>query len=324
MSTIAPIVAPDASGQRGFYNKYPYTDFHELNLDWLLSNYQAIVDKTNMIIGWVNTHQIEYEEAMVRLRAVEVEIETFEASVNAEFAQLTAQIEADFAHQKAELAAALEATKAQIDAEMEKLTNEVNAAIDAFEYRFTVLRNQILLEIDNLKAEVRKQVADLYKVMEDNNAYVFDYVENRLNEFIDSFPEIITVYVYNPYRGEVTDIQQAILDIYGIACIWGLTAEQYDSLDLTASEYDALEFTCQQYDTMGYKLLYKEPAHYMISPFTGEYVPLQNVIYSLAALHMGGLTATEYDALDDTAEYFDSLDLTAFQYDWLSGEIFNH
>ena len=123
MSTIAPIVAPDASGQRGFYNKYPYTDFHELNLDWLLSNYQAIVDKTNMIIGWVNTHQIEYEEAMVRLVAVENEIETFEASVNAEFARLTAQIEADFAQQKAELAAALAATKAQIDAEMEKLTN---------------------------------------------------------------------------------------------------------------------------------------------------------------------------------------------------------
>ena len=42
--SITPINAPDATGQRGFYNKYPYTDFHELNLDWLLANYQAIID----------------------------------------------------------------------------------------------------------------------------------------------------------------------------------------------------------------------------------------------------------------------------------------
>lgn len=318
---ITPISAPDASGQRGFYNKYPYTDFHELNLDWLLSNYQAIIDKTNQIIEWSNNHQIEYEEAIIRLTAVENEINSFEAEVRAAFARQKAEIDADFAQQKADLQAALEATKAEIDAEMEKLTNEVNTAIASFEVRFITLKNQILNELDNLKAEVRQQVADLYKEMEDNNEYVFNYVENRLNQFIDDFPKVVTVYVYNPYRGEVTDIQQAILDIYGVACIWGLTAQQYDSLDLTATEYDALELTAVQYDTMGYKLLYKDPAHYMINPFNGEYVPLQVVISSLAALHMGGLTASEYDALEDTAAYLDSLDLTAFQYDWLSGQI---
>ena len=29
----------------GITNKYPYTDFHEMNLDWILTNYQAIIDK---------------------------------------------------------------------------------------------------------------------------------------------------------------------------------------------------------------------------------------------------------------------------------------
>ena len=35
-----------------------------------------------------------------------------------------------------------------------------------------------------------------------------------VKQFIDDLPEILTVMVYNPYRGEVTDIQTAINDIY--------------------------------------------------------------------------------------------------------------
>lgn len=321
MATITPINAPDTSGQRGFYNKYPYTDFHELNLDWLLTNYQAIIDKTNNIISWVNNHQIEYEEAIARLTAVEGEIANFEAEVEAAFAQLKADIEADFERQKQELQAALEATQRQIEQEMQILTNEVNAAIASFENQFLVLKSQILAEVEQLKADVRREIESFYNALQANNDYVFTYVENRLNDFINSLPEILTVLVYNPYRGEVTDIQQAIFDIYTVACLWGLTAQQYDSLGLTAAEYDAYELTAVEYDTLGYKLLYKDPAHYMISPFTGETVPLQEVIYDLAQLHMGGLTAEEYDLKELTAEYYDSLELTAFNYDWFGDEL---
>ena len=58
----------------GITNKYPYTDFHEMNLDWLLTTYQSIVDKLNETIDWANNHQTEYEEAIARLTAVENEM----------------------------------------------------------------------------------------------------------------------------------------------------------------------------------------------------------------------------------------------------------
>lgn len=58
-------------------------------------------------------------------------------------------------------------------------------------------------------------------------------------------------------------------------------------------------------------------AYYMDSPFTGETVPMQQVIYELASLHMtDALTATEYDAADLTATAYEALDLTAYAYDW--------
>ena len=34
----------------GIRHAYPYTDFHEMNLDWLLTTYQSIVDKNVIVI----------------------------------------------------------------------------------------------------------------------------------------------------------------------------------------------------------------------------------------------------------------------------------
>ena len=311
---ITPITVQGTSGPVGFFNKYPYTDFHELNLDWLLTNYQAIIDKINQTIEWANNHQIEYEEAIERLTAVENEIYTFEAQITAAFNQLETDL-------KAEMEKALSDTIAEVDATIEQLRQDVAFAIASFENRFLELETQIKNELAEVKAQVARAIIELQNILQANNQFIFEYVENRLQRFIDDLPEILTVQVYNPYRGEVTDIQVAINDLYSIACIWGLTAEQYDSLGLTAAEYDALELTAAEYDTLGYKLLYKDPNYNMLSPFTGEYVHVQDVIMDLAHLHMGGVTASYYDGLELTAAEYDEKELTAFQYDWFADEL---
>lgn len=314
MATITPISVQGSSGQAGFFNKYPYTDFHELNLDWILTNYQSIIDKINQTIEWANNHQIEYEEAIERLTAVENEIYTFEAQITAAFNQLETDL-------KAEMEKALSDTIAEVDATIAQLRQDVAFAIASFENRFLELETQIKNELADVKAQVARAIIELQNILQANNQFIFEYVENRLQRFIDDLPEILTVMVYNPYRGETTDIQTAINDLYSIACIWGLTASQYDSLGLTAAEYDALELTAQEYDTLGYKLLYKDPNYNMLSPFTGEYVHVQDVIMDLAHLHMGGVTAAYYDGLELTAAEYDEKELTAFQYDWFADEL---
>ena len=225
--SISPITVQSTQGQTGFFNAYPYTDFHELNLDFLLATYNSIVDKANEIIEWANNHQIEYEEAIARLTAVENEINTFEAQITAAFNQLEADL-------TAELETALSDTIAEVDATIAQLRKDVAAAIAGFENRFLELETQIKQELAETKAEVARAIIELQSILQANNEYIMQYVENRLQKFIDDLPEILTVQVYNPYRGEVTDIQTAINDIYSVACIWGLTAEQYDSLGLTA------------------------------------------------------------------------------------------
>ena len=301
----------------GIRHAYPYTDFHEMNLDWLLTTYQSIVDKLNETIEWANNHQGEYEEALARLEAVENEIYTFEQQIRAEFAALQANLEADFAQQQAALEQALADTQAQVDAAIIQMQNEVTQQLADFVEEFYQLKAEVQAEVNRLLGIINTAIDNLNATLAANNQYIFDYVETRLDEFIAMIPDYEHIYVYNPYRGEVTLLQQAINDLYSVAAIWGLTAYQYDSLELTANEYDSMGLSALEYDTLGYKLLYKDPDNYMINPFTGTYDPIKTVIEYLAGLHKAETyTATEYDALELDADTYDAFECTAYNYDW--------
>lgn len=46
----------------GFFNKYPYTDFHELNLDWMLEHFKEFVESIDSLEEWKTEHEIEYQQ----------------------------------------------------------------------------------------------------------------------------------------------------------------------------------------------------------------------------------------------------------------------
>lgn len=294
----------------GITNKYPYTDFHEMNLDWILTNYQAIIDKTNQIIEWANNHQIEYDEAIRRLQTVENEIYTFEQQITDAFNRLEQQITSD-------VELALTEIRTEVSDAIRQMQQEVTRQLADFVEEFQRLKSEVQAEINRLLAIVNRAIADLQNQLEANNEFVFAYVEDRLEEFREMIPDYENIYVYNPYRGEVTHLQQAINDLYSVASIWGLTAAQYDSLGLTADAYDNLGLSAIEYDTLGYKLLFKDPDLYMFNPFTGNVDPLKSVIMSLVGLHRDdALTAEEYDLLDLDADSYDAYEITAYDYDF--------
>lgn len=46
----------------GFNHKYPYTDFQELNLDWILKTVKDLFNRVDNLTSWKNTHEVEYEQ----------------------------------------------------------------------------------------------------------------------------------------------------------------------------------------------------------------------------------------------------------------------
>ena len=145
-----------------FLNKYPYTDFHELNLDWLLKNYQAIIDEINEINTWVTQHQIEYEEAIARLQHVEGEIDTFEAQVNAAFEQLRQE-------QQQQLDDALASINLEVDEKLQQLEADVQTAI-----------NDIYAKYDQLQVEIMNEL-QAFRTQINNVVRSFDHVQVMLN-----------------------------------------------------------------------------------------------------------------------------------------------
>ena len=45
-----------------FTHKYPRTDFHELNLDYILEHFPEILEDLEHIGSWIETHETEYNE----------------------------------------------------------------------------------------------------------------------------------------------------------------------------------------------------------------------------------------------------------------------
>lgn len=45
-----------------FYNRYNYTDFHELNMDWLISSVKELLIAVDSLDSWKAEHEKEYLE----------------------------------------------------------------------------------------------------------------------------------------------------------------------------------------------------------------------------------------------------------------------
>lgn len=45
-----------------FWNCFPYTDFHELNADWIIKHFKEFLTWMNQINSWIEQHETEYEE----------------------------------------------------------------------------------------------------------------------------------------------------------------------------------------------------------------------------------------------------------------------
>ena len=282
--------------------EFPHTRTYDSDLGWLIKEVTRIADQYNSFIEYMNTHKVEYQELKARVTALETEISTFEDQINQRFYTLDQELRTDIDNKIAQVVIQVNLKLQEVDTALRDLENKFN----------------------QFKTETRNIVIQYYSLGK-------AYTDFKIEELINSLPELTTVYVFNPIKGHVTTLQEAVNDLYDLGRPEALTAREYDDLELTASEYDALEITALDYDLYGRKVfedlgILKNKWNYMFSPFTGDYVTLQTVISELASLHtdgpLGAITASEYDALELTAEDYDDLLISAHDYDWLAKSIF--
>lgn len=273
--------------------EFPHTRTYDSDLGWLIKEVQKIGEEYASLVSYMNSHEVEYKSLLSRVEHLETEITTFETQINNRFNRLETEL------------------KNEIYTQIQRAISDLQAQLG------TIYR-----DLESLRSEIKRNFLELKGYSNSLYTLSLDYTDLKIEELINSIPDLTNVNVFNPVRGEITTIQVAIDDLYDIGRPDALTAQEYDDLQLTALEFDSLNMTAIEYDLYSKKLLeeagiYKNPANYMYSPFTGEYVTLQTVILELSYLHQSDtLTAEEYDLKDLAAEDYDLLELTAYDYDW--------
>ena len=227
--------------------------------------------------------------------------------------------------------------------EINKKLNEIINAINDFSYE--EIEKMITNAIQDLKNYVDNKDKEIYNYVDEKDLkvineltilinqkiqYLKDYIDNNLdlidtkidqkfNELEEEIKNITidNIYIYNPTTGKYDNIQNVVYDLYKYLRYHGITASEFDTLNLTAEDYDDKEITARNFDLYSKDLLLTNFNHFMFSPFTGEITKISDVVNTLANLHKEApISAEDFDLLELSAKDFDDKLISAKNFDF--------
>lgn len=278
-------------------SEFPNTNFYNSDLRELIAMYKKLVAEYDTIKAEIDEVTKKIEEFTQYVD------EIIDEKINLKLKALTSRV------------TMLEIEMKQVEEELDN----VNLRVDE------IVKDIINLgiRIDQVRVELKTDIAEVYIELGKYKESIDDIIQIEINKLIAYIDEHVTkldrLDVVNPITREYENIQNVLDDIIdALLSGFGLTAKEYDDLELTALQYDKLVITAIQYSVRGYLLFYRELIVRMRSPFTGAIDSYENIIYSLADLHKNCFTANEYDEKALTAQVYDDKLITAYTYDWNS------
>lgn len=194
----------------GIINKYPYTDMHEMNLDWILDTVK----------------KLDADLAGIEERATEAAIAGAKAYVDEELVSVIERFN-ELQRQVDILNNNFNTTVSQLQTQYRNFINQVNAQITIMSGRIDAIRAEINADIIGVNART-----DL--AIEQNNQYIFEQIEERISDQIR---------VRNYFTGERMTIQQMFDYLAELHVTDGITYAELATRSKTYAEIAALNIT---------------------------------------------------------------------------------
>lgn len=293
----------------GFWNKYPYTDFHELNLDYVLARMKELEDHIATLDDYIDAEiKRNLQDYINQLNQLVSEVHSLESRVDATLQSYDERLNQEIANINQQFVYLTNNLNQYLASEIARIDNEI--AADRAEMRNEFLR------IDRQLREALAMIDGRFEAFKREINYL-------LQDFLDKLPE--SFYVVSPFTGQLITVQEAVNELYENGTRFrAITAGEFDSLGLTAQEFDDLELTAWEFDMYGLDYLpVRDPKHHMYSPFTGVWSTLQTVINEIIDFsdRAHSITAGDFDAAELTAGEFDALDMYAYTFDFNAADI---
>lgn len=310
----------------------PYTNLHNLNLDWIIKKVKEIEQR----IEEIEDYGDDITELRTEVANLKTSLQALKTSVNNSVTALNARC------------TDLEDDQDKIKLSIQQLY--INVAEDIAE---------IESQFDTINAALRT----LRTYNDSSNTIILnqskEYTLEKVRELLDYFSDPQSIYVTNPWNNQIVTIQQMIDYLYDLLHFAGMTAQEFDDLGLTAAEFDSIGLTAEEFDNYGRWAIFFRKAyvtnpelmqilenyarasdildmatmtdleHYatlndikVVNPVTGLLGNVQDALLSLAGLHQFGLSCTQFDSMELTASEFDALNITAFEFDFVGMSFF--
>lgn len=189
----------------GAFEHFPYTNFQDLNLDWILKQLKALEDDVKEVVELSKTwtEQVDY----LNERMAKIEEENFKlANLYNTFVQ---EVESRFNELERQQIENFEVLKNQIENEFYRLQLEINETLSLFNDRINYLDNKLDETLNNLPSLI--------------------VMTSPFTGEDDSLENIIYDIVNGQKTNSLTAIEYDNLE---------LTASAYDNYELTAYDYD--------------------------------------------------------------------------------------
>ena len=287
------------------FDLYPYTNIHELNLDWILTEIKNFREELEQIEDYgdrITQLEVETDNLERDLTALSNNLESFKRSAESTHENLQRQIRDNNNSIISLKSYVLNFENTNKD-EHKDLDRRINNLVQNY-----AIILQDLARIRVLIADGDERTLILAK----------DYADLLLEEFKREFPKLYDLYVFSPITGQIVTVQVALNELYEAYRFYAITAQEFDELGWTAEELDRMHLTALELDTNSKALLQRfERQEYVIrNPWFGDFVDYKDVLYKLVGYHIPTLNCYQRDIRELTAEELDDRDYTAYYLDW--------
>lgn len=287
------------------WNLYPYTNIHELNLDWILDEIKKFREELEQIEDYgdrITQLEVETDNLERDLTALSNNLESFKRSAESTHENLQRQIR-----------------------DNNKSITSLKSYVLDFEYRNKDEHKEFDRRINNLVQNYAIILQDLARIRVliadgDERTLILakEYADLLLEEFKREFPKLYDLYVFSPITGQIVTVQVALNELYEAYRFYAITAKDFDELGWTAEELDRKHLTALELDTNSKSLLQRfEREEYVIrNPWFGDFVDFKDVLYKLVGFHIPTLNCYQRDLRELTAQELDDREYNAYYLDW--------
>ena len=192
-----------------FQHNYPYSNFHDLNLDWILQKIQEYEERLDGIVDEAVAQANAYTDKQI-------------AQFRNDFNDLVAQVEQEVADMLSTVDNAIDRLTQEQKDFIETATTQINAINE----RVDSLEESISASVEGMRAYTNQAILD-------NNQMLFDYIESA---FID-------VHVVDYFTGQEVTIQEMFDKLAQFHLQNPLTYTQFAGKEITYAALSELNAT---------------------------------------------------------------------------------